>query len=35
MAVVHGTALAILVGTHHILKGPRELAEGIEKLKAI
>ena len=35
MAILHGTALALLVGLNHISKAPAEIAEGIEKLKVV
>ena len=33
MAVIHGTAFALLVGAYDVLKGPREIVEGFEKFK--
>ena len=35
MAVVHGTALAVLVGWNHVSKSPREMAEGLERLRGV
>ncbi len=35
MAVIHGTALIVVVGSYHLSKGPREVAEGIAKIREI
>jgi hypothetical protein len=35
MAVIHGTAVVVVVGSYHLSKGPREVAEGIAKIREI
>jgi hypothetical protein len=34
-AMVHGTAMALIVGFNHLFKSPQEFAEGVHKLKAV